>query len=140
MSLAAPIRRPVLADLISRPWTRIHAFAVGAGLILAGVALVALLAKVAFFISPVPIAGQTLGVIVAGAALGFIPAAFLAGWLAERAWDRKPAFAFAGFVGASVVPFIIGVPYMAPILAAAAALIVPGAWLFARAADRSKEG
>ena len=39
-------------------------------LVLAGVALVALLAKVSFFIGPIPITGQTLGVIVVGAALG----------------------------------------------------------------------
>ncbi|SDZ47886.1 biotin transporter BioY [Herbiconiux ginsengi] len=209
MSIAAPIRRPVLADLVGRPSTRARALAVDAGLVLAGVALVALLAKVSFFIGPIPITGQTLGVIVVGAALGarrgavamttymllglagapvfagalagpayvlmpsfgfvlgFIPAAFLAGWVAERAWDRKPVLAFVGFVGASIIPFLIGVPYMALILAAvmgqpvtvagvleagvwpfivpglikaaAAALIVPGAWLVARAADRTKK-
>jgi len=208
MSLTATLRRPVLADLVSRPKTRGYAFAVDAGLVLAGVALVALLAKVSFFIGPIPITGQTLGVIVVGAALGarrgaialtaylvagiaglpvfaglvagpayalmpsfgfvigFIPAAFLAGWFAERAWDRKPWLAFVGFVAASIVPFLIGVPYMALILAtvlgqpvtlagvldagvwpfivpglikaAAAALVIPGAWLLARAADRSK--
>lgn len=210
MSVAsAPIIRPtVLADLIARPGTRARAYAADASLVLAGVALVALLAKVSFFIGPVPISGQTLGVIVVGAALGakraaaslttymlvglaglpvfagaaagpayvlmpsfgfvlgFIPAAFVAGWVAERAWDRNPVLAFAGFVGASVVPFLIGVPYMAMILgavagqdvtvagvlnagvwpfvvpglikAAFAALIIPGAWMLVRAADRAK--
>ena len=208
MTFTAPIRRPVLADLVPRPSTRTRALAVDTGLVLAGVALVALLAKVSFFIGPIPITGQTLGVIVVGAALGakrgaaalttymvaglagipvfagltagpayalvpsfgfvlgFIPAAFLAGWFAERAWDRKPWLAFVGFIAASIVPFLIGVPYMALILAAvlgqqvtlagvldagvwpfivpglvkaaAAALIVPGAWLLGRAADRAK--
>lgn len=205
----APTTRPaVLVDLIVRPTNRARAFAVDASLVLAGVALVALLAKVSFFIGPVPISGQTLGVIVVGAALGakraaaslttymlvglaglpvfagpvagpayilmpsfgfvlgFIPAAVAAGWVAERAWDRRPILAFVGFVGASVVPFLVGVPYMAMILgavmaqavtmtlvldagvwpfiipglikAAVAALLVPGAWLLARAADRAK--
>lgn len=208
MSLTATTRRPVLADLIARPSDRARAFAVDASLVLAGVALVALLAKVSFWISYVPITGQTLGVIVVGAALGarrgaaalttymlvglaglpvfagpaagpayvlmpsfgfvlgFIPAAFVAGWFAERAWDRKPLLAFVGFIAASIIPFLVGVPYMALILAtvlgqsvtlagvleagvlpfivpglikaAAAALIVPGAWLLVRAADRSK--
>ena len=148
----------VLADIIARPSSRARAFAIDAGLVLAGVAVVALLAKVSFFIGPIPITGQTLGVILVGAALGsargaatmttymfvgllglpvfagpvagpayllapsfgfilgFIPAAFVAGWFAERAWDRKPLLAFAGFVIASVIPFVIGVPYMAFIL------------------------
>lgn len=208
MSLTPAVRRTVLADLVARPSTRARAFAVDAGLVLAGVALVALLAKVSFFIGPIPITGQTLGVIVVGAALGsrrgaaaltaymlaglaglpvfagaiagpayvlapsfgfvigFIPAAFVAGWFAERAWDRKPLLAFVGFVAASVIPFLVGVPYLALILAAvlgqqvtlagvldmgiwpfivpgiikaaAAALVIPGAWLLVRAADRTK--
>lgn len=208
MSITAVSRRPVLADLVGRPSASARALAVDAGLVLAGVTTVALLAKLSFFIGPIPITGQTLGVIVAGAALGsrrgtialasymllglagvpvfagalagpayvlmpsfgfvlgFIPAAFVAGWIAERAWDRNPALAFIGFVGASVIPFIIGVPYMALTLAAilnqpvtvtsvldagvwpfilpglikaaAAALIVPGVWLLVRAADSKK--
>ncbi|HWL59831.1 MAG TPA: biotin transporter BioY [Microbacteriaceae bacterium] len=206
MTLATPAVRPVLADLIPRPSTAARALVVDAGLVLAGVAVVAALAKVAFFIGPVPITGQTAGVILVGAALGarrgavaltsymllglaglpvfaglaagplyalspsfgfilgFIPAAFVAGWFAERAWDRKPWLAFVGFVAASIVPFLIGVPYLALILgvalgqpitvvsiteagvlpfivpglikAAAVALVLPAAWLGVRAIDR----
>lgn len=205
MSLSVP-RTRVLADLVGRPVTRARSLAVDTALVLTGVALVAVLAKVSFFIGPVPITGQTLGVILVGAALGarrgaaalttylfaglaglpvfagvaagpayvlapsfgfvvgFIPAAFVAGWFAERAWDRRPALAFIGFVAASVIPFIVGVPYMALILAtvlgadvtpasvlgagvlpfivpglikaAAAALTVPAAWMLVRAVDR----
>jgi biotin transport system substrate-specific component len=158
MSVAVPASGRVLADIITRPSTRARAFAVDAALVLAGVAVVALLAKVSFFIGPVPITGQTAGVIIVGAALGarrgaasmvayllaglaglpvfagavagpayvlmpsfgfvlgFIPAAFVAGWFAERAWDRRPVRAFLGFVAASIVPFLVGVPYMALIL------------------------
>ncbi|MDJ1115218.1 biotin transporter BioY [Microbacterium dauci] len=208
MSLSTAVRRPVLADLIAQPTTRARSLATDAALVVAGVALVALLAKVSFFIGPVPITGQTLGVIVVGAALGarrgaialtsymlaglagapifagalagpayvlspsfgfilgFIPAAFLAGWFAERAWDRKPVLAFVGFVAASIMPFLVGVPYMALILgavvgtdvtfalvmssgvlpfivpglikAAFAALLVPAAWLGVRAVERHR--
>ncbi|MDX2378016.1 biotin transporter BioY [Microbacterium sp. LRZ72] len=208
MSLTTPVSRLVLADLIGRSSIRARALTVDAGLVIAGVALVALLAKVSFFIGPVPITGQTLGVIAVGAALGsrrgaaalttymlaglagmpvfagaiagpayvlspsfgfvvgFIPAAFVAGWFAERAWDRKPWLAFFGFAAASTVPFLIGIPYMSLILATvsgqqvtvgsvlemglwpfiapglikagAAALVIPGAWLLVRAVDRSK--
>ena len=208
MSSLAPVARPVLADLVPRPVSRARAFAVDIALVLAGVAVVALLAKVSFWIGPVPITGQTAGVIIVGAVLGaahgaaalslylllglaglpifagpiaglgyvlnpsfgfiigFIPAAFVAGWFAERAWDRKPWLAFVGFVAASIVPFVIGVPYMAAILglvmgqdvtfalvweagvgpfivpglikAAFVALLLPAAWLGARALRKRK--
>ncbi len=92
-------------------------------------------------------------------------AAYVAGWFAERAWDRKPVLAFVGFVAASIVPFLFGVPYMAFILntvlgmdlgvqeilaagvtpfivggivkAALAALLIPAAWAGVRAIERN---
>lgn len=200
--------RRVLADVIARPSSRARAFALDAGLVIAGATIVALLAQVEIPLWPVPITGQTLGVIVVGAALGawrgaaalttymlvglaglpvfagftgtvaaigkpsfgfvigFIFSAFVAGWFAERAWDRRPGLAFLGFAAASVVPFVFGIPYMAFILnvvmgldysfgellavgllpfilgglikAALAAAIIPGAWALVRKADRSK--
>lgn len=51
-----------------------------------------------------------------GYIVGFIPAAALAGWFAERAWDRKPLLAMVGFCAATVMPFLVGVPYMAAVL------------------------
>lgn len=208
MSVASPLGRRVLADLVGRPSTRARALALDATLVLTGALTVAVLAQVEVPLWPVPITGQTLGVIVVGAALGarrgalsllsylglglvglpvfaglsgglasvakpsfgfiigFVFAAFVAGWFAERSWDRRPALAFAGFVAASVVPFLVGVPYMAFILnnvlglgyglgdvlavgvlpfivggvvkAALAAAIVPAAWALVRAADRRR--
>ncbi|MGB4778735.1 biotin transporter BioY [Microbacterium sp.] len=210
MSLAVPVRRPVLADLIARPSDRARAFALDAGLVVAGAAVVALLAQVEVPLWPVPITGQTLAVVVVGAALGarrgaaalvtyllaglaglpvfagftgtvaavakpsfgfiigFVFAAFVAGWFAERAWDRRPLLAFAGFVLASAIPFLFGIPYMAFILnvvgggtyglseilafglwpfvlgglikAALAALLIPAAWAAVRAVDGRKKG
>jgi biotin transport system substrate-specific component len=206
---AAAGARRVLADVIARPSSRARAFALDAGLVIAGAAVVALLAQVEIPLWPVPITGQTLGVIVVGAALGawrgaaalttymlvglaglpvfagftgtlaavgkpsfgfvigFIVSAFVAGWFAERSWDRRPALAFIGFAAASIVPFLFGIPYMAFILnvvmgldysfagllevgllpfilgglikAALAAAIIPGAWALVRKADASKE-
>jgi biotin transport system substrate-specific component len=206
---AVPGRRRVLADVIARPSDRSRSLAIDAALVVAGAALVAVLAQVEVPLWPVPITGQTLGVIVAGAALGsrrgalalttyllaglaglpvfaggaggiayvlapsfgfvlgFILSAAVAGWFAERAWDRKPWLAFVGFVVASIMPFLIGVPYMAFILdavmglgydfgqilaagvtpfivgglikAAIAAAVIPGAWALVRAADRRKQ-
>ncbi|AUG29981.1 biotin transporter BioY [Microbacterium hominis] len=207
MSLAAAGRRPVLADLIARPTDRARAVALDAALVLAGAAFVAILAQVEVPLWPVPITGQTLAVVVVGAALGarrgaaalatyvvaglaglpvfagftgtiaavakpsfgfiigFVFAAYVAGWFAERAWDRKPVLAFVGFVAASIVPFLFGVPYMAFILntvlgmdlgvqeilaagvtpfivggivkAALAALLIPAAWAGVRAIERN---
>jgi biotin transport system substrate-specific component len=206
---AAAGARRVLADVIARPSSRARAFALDAGLVIAGAAVVALLAQVEIPLWPVPITGQTLGVIVVGAALGawrgaaalttymlvglaglpvfagftgtlaavgkpsfgfvigFIVSAFVAGWFAERAWDRRPGLAFLGFAAASAVPFLFGIPYMAFILnvvmgldysfsallaagllpfivgglvkAALAAAIIPGAWALVRKADKTKE-
>lgn len=123
-------------------------------LIGAGAAAVALLAQVEIPMWPVPITGQTLGVMLVGATLGawrgaaalltylvaglaglpvfagfsggiaslaqpsfgfiigFVFAAALVGWLAERNWDRRPLLSLAAFFGASLVPFLFGVPYM----------------------------
>jgi biotin transport system substrate-specific component len=205
---AASPRRRVLADVLVRPSTRGRAFAVDTALVLAGAAVVALLAQVEIPLWPVPITGQTLGVILVGASLGawrgaaalttymvlglaglpvfagltgslaalakpsfgfvigFIFSAFVAGWFAQRAWDRRPALAFVGFAAASVVPFLFGVPYLAYVLnvglgldltvwqileagvfpfivgglikAGLAALLIPGAWALVRKVDASK--
>lgn len=207
MSLVAPVRRPVLADLIARPSGRARAVALDAALVLVGAAFVAALAQLEVPLWPVPVTGQTLGVVVVGAALGarrgaaalltylfaglaglpvfagftgsiaavakpsfgfvigFVVAASVAGWFAERAWDRRPVLAFAGFVLASAIPFVFGVPYMAFILnvvgggsygvaeilsfglwpfvvgglvkAALAAVLIPAAWAAVRAAEGS---
>lgn len=207
-SSAAASGRPVLADVLGRPTSRARAFAADAALVLTGAAFVALLAQVEIPLQPVPITGQTLGVLIVGAALGawrgaaalttymlaglaglpvfagftgtylavlkpsfgfvigFIFAAFVAGWFAERAWDRKPWLAFVGFTAASIVPFLFGVPYMAVILnmvmgldygliqvlqvgvlpfivggvikAGVAAVAIPGAWALVRKVDEHK--
>ncbi|MGO1227131.1 MAG: biotin transporter BioY [Brachybacterium sp.] len=174
-AIAIPARRPVLADALAPHRTRLQ----DAGLVLAGAGIVALLAQVTIPLPLVPITGQTLGVILVGAALGsrrgatalltyllvglagapvfaeftggpaavlspsfgfilgFVPAAFVAGWFAERAWDRKPFLAMAGFVAASVVPFLLGVPYLAMILNAVmgaelglGGILAAGVWPF----------
>ncbi|MGO0575925.1 biotin transporter BioY [Ornithinimicrobium panacihumi] len=170
-------------------------------LVVTGAAVVGLLAQAEWRIGPVPITGQTLGVMLVGGALGmrrgaaalvtymvaglagapvfaggaggpayvlappfgfiigFIGAAAVAGWAAERAWDRNILLGMAGFCLATVVPFLVGVPYMAAILgmtdlqailaagvtpfivpglikAGIAAAIFPLAWKLVRALDR----
>jgi biotin transport system substrate-specific component len=209
MSLALAPERRVLADVIPHPSTRARSFAVDAALVLTGAAVVAVLAQVEIPLWPVPITGQTLGVILVGAALGarrgaaalltymllglaglpvfagftgtlaavakpsfgfiigFVFSAYVAGWFAERAWDRRPALAFVGFAAASVIPFLFGIPYLAVVLnvvlgmeltfwqileaglfpfivgglikAAIAAILIPGAWALVRRIDAIKK-
>lgn len=128
-------------------------------LVLGGTGVVALLAQVEVPMWPVPVTGQTLGVMLVGASLGarrgtiamgaylllglaglpifagatggpasvlkpsfgfiigFVFAAAFIGWLAERRWDRRTAPALLGFLGASLIPFLVGVPYMGAVLA-----------------------
>lgn len=202
---ARPTPAPVLADAIAHPRTWLH----HAALICAGTALVALLAQVEIPMYPVPITGQTLGVMVVGAALGawrgaaamalylvagvagfpvfagftggphsivspsfgfiigFIFTAAFIGWCSQQRWDRKPLLSLAAFFGASCIPFVFGVPYMAFILDTVvgqpisfeqalaygvypfipggivkwliAAMVLPLAWRAVRAIDRAAE-
>ncbi len=195
MSTAALAPQPVLADrLVSR------SLATDITLVLTGALTVGVLAQVGFG-RPVPVTGQTLGVLLVGGSLGmrrgamslftylvlgvagvpwfsnfsggpgavllpsfgyiigFVFAAGLVGWLAERTWDRKPGLAMAGFVLASLVPFVFGIPYLAMVTnitdvsrllalgftpfivgglvkCAIAAAIFPAAWAGVRKLDR----
>ncbi|WP_151526299.1 biotin transporter BioY [Serinicoccus kebangsaanensis] len=151
---ATPSRvAPVLADrLVPR-----RGVLTDVGLVAGGVVVVSLLALVQFRIGPVPITGQTLGVILVGSALGmrrgaaalttyllaglagapvfaggggpayvmqpsfgyiigFVAAAAIAGWAAERAWDRHVGLAMVGFLLATAAPFVVGVPWLAAVL------------------------
>lgn len=127
-------------------------------LVVTGAAVVGAFAQLTVPMWPVPITGQTLAVMLVGAALGmrrgaaalttylvvglagvpwfaegrggpamvlapsfgylvgFILAAAVAGWCAERAWDRRPLLAMLGFCTATVMPFLVGVPYLAAVL------------------------
>lgn len=155
MSTAALAARPgVLADRLVARSSRVTDVV----LVVTGAVVVGLLAQVTIPMWPVPITGQTLGVILVGGALGmrrgaaalttylaaglagvpwfagfaggpayvlapsfgfivgFVAAAALAGWFAERAWDRRPLLAMVGFCLATVAPFLVGVPWMAAVL------------------------
>jgi biotin transport system substrate-specific component len=152
LALPAP-RGRVLGDVI--PGDRVRDIA----LILAGAALTALGAQISIetAASPVPITGQTLAVVVAGAALGanrgmlsqllyvaaglvlpiysdgasgwhvisgatggylvgFIVAAWLTGFLAERRWDRRFSSAVSAMLSGNVVIYLIGLPWLAIVL------------------------
>lgn len=157
----ASLPRPsagVLADRLVPHSSSLSRTAVNVALVVAGAAVVGLLAQAEWRIGPVPITGQTLGVVLVGGALGmrrgaaalttyllaglagapvfaggaggpayvlapsfgylvgFVAAAAIAGWAAERAWDRNVGLAMLGFCLATVAPFVTGVPYLAAIL------------------------
>jgi len=155
MSYANPVLSPtlpgtrVLADAI--PGARVR----DALLILAGAGLTALGAQISIHVpgSPVPVTGQTLGVVLAGGALGtwrgiasqvvylllglvlpiyaggtsghgvlwgpaggyifgFILAAGVMGWAAERGGDRRVLIAAVSFFLAQLALYGIGVPWL----------------------------
>jgi biotin transport system substrate-specific component len=54
------------------------------------------------------VAGPTGGYIV-----GFIAAAALTGWLAQRTWDRRVVGAFVSMSAGTLVTFAIGLPWLA---------------------------
>lgn len=123
-------------------------------LMLAGSWLIAMTAQIALPIGPVPITGQTFGVLLiaallgsrlgagsvaaylvqgamgmpffaggmagtavfagptAGYLVGFIAAAFVVGWLAERGWDRTPARTVAMMLGGTAVIYAFGLLWL----------------------------
>lgn len=48
-----------------------------------------------------------------GYLLGFLPAAFLVGWLAERGWDKRFGTAFAAMLIGNIVIYAFGLPWLA---------------------------
>ncbi|MEO6463854.1 MAG: biotin transporter BioY [Candidatus Eisenbacteria bacterium] len=101
-----------------------------------------------------PLLGPSGGYLV-----GFVPAAFVTGALAERGWDRRILSTWAAMALGSTMLFLCGLPWLAQfvgwdkVLAAGfypfvlgdvikqvlAALALPGAWKLARAAGWSRE-
>lgn len=157
MSTVSLSPRPAVGVLADRLLPRTGVLT-DVALVVAGAALVGLLAQAEWKIGPVPITGQTLGVVLVGGALGmrrgaaalttyllaglagapifagggggpayvlaptfgfiigFIGSAAIAGWAAERAWDRHVLRAMIGFTAATAAPFLVGVPWMAAVL------------------------
>src|SRR6266446_9329864 len=151
MSQSAALRRPlplVLADLLPGTVVRDVLLVVGAA------GFVGLLAQISIHLSftPVPITGQTLGVLLAGTALGwrragaalvlyavaglagvpwfaghasgyvgasfgyilgFIAAAILCGYLAERGADRSVLRSVPAMIAGEVVIYAFGVTWLA---------------------------
>jgi len=111
IALSSPKRR-VLADVLP------HSLLMDIVLVFAGAALTGLLAQWEIPFSPVPMTGQTLGVLLAGASLGAVRgglsmvvyvAAGLAGmpWFAGAA-SGYPAATFGYLLGFVVAAFVLG--------------------------------
>lgn len=144
------------ADLL-RPAQRPYTLLYDLGLIVGGSLLIGLMAQVAIPLpfTPVPITGQTLAVLLAGALLGsrrgalciltylaegfaglpvfaggtagisrllgptggylvgYLVAAYLVGWLAEKGWDRKLWTNFTAMVMGNSAIYLFGVSWLA---------------------------
>ncbi len=109
---AVPARTPVFGTLIGsmRPSARVPAVAFDAACVLLGSLVIALSAKVAFPIGPVPITGQTFAVLLIGAVLGpWLGLAACVAYLIEGLCGL-PVFAIdtAGFSFGYILGFIPG--------------------------------
>jgi biotin transport system substrate-specific component len=147
-----------LAQAIPRPRQPAASLALDVALVLAGSLLIAGLAQVSIRLpfTPVPITGQTLGVLLVGTGLGwvrgglalamylteialglpfaaegeagldrlalvtpsggylwgFLVAAILMGWLANRGWDRHVGSSTGVMLLGSVVIYLVGIPWL----------------------------
>jgi biotin transport system substrate-specific component len=93
MSVSIPLHRPrglVLADLVAADRSRVARMALDVALVIGAAAFVGGLAQISIKLSftPVPITGQTLGVLLAGTALGW-----------RRAAAAMALYALAGVAG-----------------------------------------
>jgi biotin transport system substrate-specific component len=148
-----------LAQALPRPRGRAAGLALDASLVVAGSLAIALLAQVSIRLpfTPVPITGQTLGVLLVGGAFGwsragltlllylaeiaaglpfaaegkqglevltlatasggylwgFLLAALLTGWLANRGWDRSVRSSLGVMLLGNVVIYLVGIPWLA---------------------------
>jgi biotin transport system substrate-specific component len=156
-----------LAQALPRPRSRAANLALDGALVLGGSLFIALLAQVSIRLpfTPVPVSGQTLGVLLVGTAYGwvrgaltvavylaeiavglpfaaegeagagrltlatpsggylwgFLVAATLCGWLANRGWDRTISSSLGVMLLGNVVIFAFGVPWLAASLDVSAA-------------------
>ncbi len=62
--------------------------------------------------------GSLLGYTSGGFVVGFIFAAALVGWLAQRQWDHKVLRTFVSFVAGTVVMYAFGLPWLYVVLSA----------------------
>lgn len=109
--------------------------------------------------------GHGVGVLLGssgGYIVGFVLAAALTGWLAQRQWDRKFLHAAVTFLAGSGVVFLVGLPWLAVVTGAdlsqtlawglwpfipggivkalMAAAIIPAVWQGVRRLDAAKGG
>ena len=136
MSVSIPLQRPrgfVLADLIAADRSRAARIARDVALVVGAAAFVGLLAQVSIKLSftPVPITGQTLGVLLAGTALGWRRGAAAMGLYALAGVAGVPWFAQGGSGYASAsFGYVIGFFVAAAVCG----------YLAGRGADRSVVG
>jgi biotin transport system substrate-specific component len=155
-----------LAQALPRPRSRAANLVLDAALVLGGSLLIALLAQVSIRLpfTPVPVTGQTLGVLLVGTAYGwvrggltvaaylaeiaaglpfaaegeagathltlatpsggylwgFLVAATLCGWLANRGWDRTVGSSLGVMLLGNIVIFAFGLPWLAASLGVSA--------------------
>jgi biotin transport system substrate-specific component len=140
-----------IADIVPHPHSSLLRLIRDVGLVVGGSLIVAALAQVVIPLQPVPVTGQTFGVLLIGAALGwrrgslallayllegslglpffagakggfggptfgyvigFVIAAALVGFLAERGMDRSPGRVAIAMLLGNIVVYLCGLPWL----------------------------
>ncbi len=118
MAVSAKIQVPMYPVPMTMQTFAVLVIAMAYGARLAGVTLLLYLAEGAIGL-PVFASGAGLAYMAGptgGYLAGFLVAAVLVGWLAERGWDRKPVLTFlANAVGTTII-FVLGLAYLSTLV------------------------
>ncbi|MEK9707249.1 MAG: biotin transporter BioY [Alphaproteobacteria bacterium] len=118
MAVSAKIQVPMYPVPMTMQTFAVLVIAMAYGARLAGVTLLLYLAEGAIGL-PVFASGAGLAYMAGptgGYLAGFLVAAVLVGWLAERGWDRNPALTFLANAAGTTIIFVLGLAYLSTLV------------------------
>ncbi len=118
MAVSAKIQVPMYPVPMTMQTFAVLVIAMAYGARLAGVTLLLYLAEGAIGL-PVFASGAGLAYMAGptgGYLAGFLVAAVLVGWLAERGWDRKPVLTFLANAAGTTIIFVLGLAYLSTLV------------------------
>ncbi len=118
MAVSAKIQVPMYPVPMTMQTFAVLVIAMAYGARLAGVTLLLYLAEGAIGL-PVFASGAGLAYMAGptgGYLAGFLVAAVLVGWLAERRWDRNPALTFLANAAGTTIIFVLGLAYLSTLV------------------------
>ena len=118
MAVSAKIQVPMYPVPMTMQTFAVLVIAMAYGARLAGVTLLLYLAEGAIGL-PVFASGAGLAYMAGptgGYLAGFLVAAVLVGWLAERGWDRNPPLTFLANAAGTTIIFVLGLAYLSTLV------------------------